>query len=83
MGILDKIKGFVGGNADKLDEGIDKAADTAKDKLGEKHRDKVESVAEKAHGAVDKLEGDDVGGGDVGGDSDGPAGTAGGGTTPT
>lgn len=75
MGILDKIKGFVGGNTDKLDKGIDKVADTAKDKLDDKHRDKIESAAEKAHDVVDKLEG--------AADTDGPAGTEGGGSTPS
>lgn len=55
MGILDKIKGAIGGNKPKAKDGIDKAADVAEDKLGAKHADKIDTVAEKAKDAVDKL----------------------------
>jgi uncharacterized protein YpmB len=64
MGILDKIKGLVGGNADKVEDGIDKAADVAKDKVGEEHADKVDMAADKAKDVVDSLDGDDSDGGD-------------------
>ena len=56
MGLLDKIKGMLGGNADKAKDGIDKAADVADDKLGDKvGSDKIDMAADKAKDAVDKL----------------------------
>lgn len=58
MGILDKLKGMVGGNAAKVEDGIDKAADLAKDKVGDAHADKVDTAADKAKEVVDKLDGD-------------------------
>ena len=61
MGILDKLKSLVGGNADKVEEGIDKVADVAKDRVGEEHADKVDAAADKAKDVVEDLaeEGDD------------------------
>lgn len=56
MGILDKLKGLVGGNADKADDAIDKAAAAAKDKVPDAHDDKIDSAAEKAKEAVDDLD---------------------------
>lgn len=58
MGILDKIKGLIGGNADKIEDGIDKAADVAKDKVGDDHADKVDMAADKAKDVVDGLDGE-------------------------
>ena len=58
MGILDKLKGLIGGNADKVEDGIDKAADLAKDKIGDDHADKIDSAAEKAKDVVEDLAGD-------------------------
>ena len=58
MGILDKLKGMVGGNAAKVEDGIDKAADMAKDKVGDDHADKIDTAADKAKEVVDKLDGD-------------------------
>lgn len=62
MGFLDKLKGtkskaakLVAENEDKIDDGIDKAADLVDDKTGGKHTDKIDSAAEKAKDAVDKL----------------------------
>ncbi len=57
MGILDKVKGLVGGNKDKVNQGIDKAADVAKDKLPDQHDAKVEKAADTLKGQVDKLDG--------------------------
>ena len=54
MGIMDSIKGLVGGNKDKIKGGIDKAADIVDDKAGA-HADKVERGAEMAKDAVDKI----------------------------
>jgi len=59
VGILDKIKGLIGGNADKADDAIDKAADVVKDKIPDEHDDKVDMAAEKAKDVVDGLDGDD------------------------
>lgn len=62
MGLLDKLKGtkskaakLAADNEEKIDDGIDKAADFVDDKTGGKHTDKIESAADKAKGAVDKL----------------------------
>lgn len=59
MGLLDdakdKIGGLLKGKEDTVKDGIDKAADVIEDKVGEKHADKVEDVAEKAKDVVDKL----------------------------
>jgi hypothetical protein len=57
MGILDKVKGLVAGNKDKVDQGIDKAADVAKDKLPDQHDAKVDKAADTLKGQVDKLDG--------------------------
>ena len=56
MGIFDKAKDLIGGNAKKVEDGIDKAADMAKDKVGEEHADKIDQAAEKAKDVVDKLD---------------------------
>ncbi|MEE9415354.1 MAG: antitoxin [Acidimicrobiales bacterium] len=59
MGFLDKIKG----NSDKITDGLDKAGDMAKDKLGDKlggHADKVDMAVDKAKDAVDGLDDDAV-----------------------
>lgn len=62
MGFLDKLKGtkskaakLAAEHEEKIDDGIDKAADFVDDKTGGKHSDKIDSVAEKAKDAVDKL----------------------------
>ena len=56
MGFMDKIKKTIGGNADKAEGAIDKAADLIDDKTGNKHSDKIDNVADKAKGVVDKLD---------------------------
>lgn len=50
MGILDKLKGLVGGHKKEVGEGIDKAADVAKDKIG--HDKEVDQAADAAKGAL-------------------------------
>ncbi|WP_116997539.1 antitoxin [Desertimonas flava] len=55
MGFLDKLRNLIGGNKTKVKQGIDKASDTVESKVGAKHADKVENVAEKAKDVVDKL----------------------------
>lgn len=54
--MLDKIKGLVKKNEKQIEKGIDQAQGVAKDKLGDKvGNDKIDTAAEKAHEAVDKL----------------------------
>jgi hypothetical protein len=51
MGILDKVKGLLAKNADKVDTAIDKAGDLVDKKTQGKyaqHVDKVQDVAKKA-----------------------------------
>ena len=55
MGLLDKLKGLLGGNKNKVKTGIDKVSDVVESKVGEKNADKVEMAAAKAKDAVDKL----------------------------
>ncbi len=57
MGLLDKAKDLVSGNKDQVKDGIDKAADFADDKTGNQHSDKIDTVADKAKDALDKLDG--------------------------
>jgi hypothetical protein len=57
MGILDKIRGLLRGNKDTVKQGIDKTSNVVESKVGTKHADKVENVADKAKDAVDKLAG--------------------------
>jgi hypothetical protein len=55
MGILDKLKGLVGGNKSEVEKGIDKVADVAKDKIGhDKEVDKAAETAKDALGVNDK-----------------------------
>ncbi len=56
MGLMDKIKGLIGGNKDKIKDGIDKASDAVESKAGS-HADKVQKGADMAKDAVDKLPG--------------------------
>ena len=55
MGILHKVKGLVGKHETQVKNGIDKVAQTADEKTGGKHTDKIASAAEKAKAQVDKL----------------------------
>ncbi len=52
MGLLDdvtgKAKDLVEGNEDKVEAGIDAAADFADDKTGGEHTDKIDMAADKA-----------------------------------
>ena len=53
MGLLDKIKAMLGGNADKVKQGIDKAGDMVDDKTGGKFGDKIDMAQEKAGEMLD------------------------------
>jgi hypothetical protein len=55
MGFLDKAKGLVSRNADKVDTAIDKAGDIVDKKTQGKYTDKVHKVQDAAKKAVDKT----------------------------
>ena len=55
MGLLDKVKGLKKGHEKQIDQGVDKAAEVAKDKVPDQHDAKVESAAEKAKDVVEGL----------------------------
>jgi hypothetical protein len=52
---MDKAKGMLKGNQDKVNDGVDKAADVADDKTGGKYSDHIDAGAEKAKDVVDDL----------------------------
>lgn len=69
MGFLDKFKGqadelkdkavdLAKNNSDKIDAGLDKAADLANKATKGKYEGQIDSAAEKAKDAADKLGGD-------------------------
>ena len=58
MGMLDKIKGLVGGNADKVKDGLDKAADMIDDKTGGKYEDQIDTATEKIGDMLDDVDAD-------------------------
>ena len=60
MGLLDKVKSLIGGNADKVKDGVDKAGDMVDDKTGGKYSDKIETAEERIGEAVDNLDEDAV-----------------------
>ena len=47
MGLLDKVKGMLSGNADKVKGGLEKAGDMVDDKTGGKFTDKIDMAEEK------------------------------------
>lgn len=55
MGLLDKIKGLLGGNKDAMKGGIDKAADLVESKTPDSIDDKVEMASEKAKDILDGI----------------------------
>ncbi|MEM8706184.1 MAG: Rv0909 family putative TA system antitoxin [Actinomycetota bacterium] len=63
MGLFDKVKGIFGSNAEKIEDavedGIDKAAELAKDKLPGDHDDKIDMAADKAADMADKIDGEE------------------------
>ncbi|MGB1630067.1 MAG: antitoxin [Acidimicrobiales bacterium] len=58
MGWFKKAKKLADDHADTIEDGIDRAADLAKDKLGDEHDETVDSVAEKAKELLDDVDGD-------------------------
>ena len=66
-GLSGKAKTTVGENQEKIDGGIDKAADFVDDKTKGKYTEKIEKGKDAAHRAVDKIGGDDGSGTTEGG----------------
>lgn len=58
MGIMDKLKDFVGGNADKVKDGAEKAGDMIDEKTGGAHTEKIDMATDKIGEAVDGLDGE-------------------------
>lgn len=58
MGLLDKIKGMLGGNVDKAKAGIDKAGDMVDEKTGGKFGDQIDKAQDMAGDMLDKEAGD-------------------------
>ena len=56
MGLVDKVKGLLSKNADKVETAIDKAGDVVDQKTQGKYADKVEKVQDAAKKVVDKTD---------------------------
>jgi MT0933-like antitoxin protein len=57
MGFMDKVKGLLSQNSDKVDAAIDKAGDFVDDKTQGKYSDAVDKVQDAARKAVDEESG--------------------------
>jgi len=55
MGLMDKAKDAAGKHGDKVDEGMDKAGEMAKDKTGGQHDDKIDQGVEKGKQAAEDF----------------------------
>jgi hypothetical protein len=55
MGMMDKVKGLLGGHKDQVSDGIDKAAAAVKEKTPDQVDGQVDTVAEKAKDATQDL----------------------------
>lgn len=55
MGVMDTLKGLIGGHKDQTKQGIDEAAKLAEKKEGGAHSAQIDSAAQKADDEVDKL----------------------------
>lgn len=53
MGLLDKIKAMIGGNADKVMDGVEKAGDMVDEKTDGKFSDKIDMAEEKIGEVLD------------------------------
>ena len=56
MGLLDKIKGLLGGNKKAVSGAVDKVADVIESKTPDSVDDKVEAAAEKVKDIIDKVD---------------------------
>lgn len=57
--IKDKITDAVSDNSEKIQDGLDKAADFIDDKTGGRFSDQIDTGQEKASEFLDKIDGDD------------------------
>ncbi|HEX3732229.1 MAG TPA: antitoxin [Mycobacteriales bacterium] len=55
MGILEKAKGLLAKNKDKAVQGVEKAAEVAKEKTSGKHDDKISKAEQKAKEGLEEL----------------------------
>jgi len=55
MGMMDTVKGWLGGNKGQAKGGVDKGADLADGQTGGKYSDKIDTGADKAKDQIDKL----------------------------
>jgi hypothetical protein len=55
MGLMDKAKDAAGKHGDKVDEGMDKAGEMAKEKTGGQHDDKIDQGVEKGKQAAEDF----------------------------
>lgn len=58
MGLLDKVKGLVGGNKKAIKGAVDKVADVVESKAPDSVDSKVEAGAEHLKNVIDKVAGD-------------------------
>jgi hypothetical protein len=58
MGLLDKIKGLLGGNKKAATGAVDKVADVIESKTPDSVDDKVEAAAEKVKDIIEGIDGD-------------------------
>ncbi|MEY4340443.1 MAG: hypothetical protein RLZ14_2293 [Actinomycetota bacterium] len=59
MGLLDSIKGLIGGNKKAIQDGIDKAVELVQSKTPDNIDGQVAKGAEMAKGLLDQLDGSD------------------------
>ncbi len=57
MGLLDKVKGLLGGNKDTAKQAVDKVADAVESKTPDNIDAQVEKGAEMAKDVIDKVDG--------------------------
>ncbi|HEY5978558.1 MAG TPA: antitoxin [Microlunatus sp.] len=57
MGIFDKAKDLLNEHSDKVDQGIDKAAEIIDQKTGGQHTTQIDQAAEQAKQAMDNTGG--------------------------
>ena len=57
MGIFDKAKDLLNEHNDKVDQGIDKAAELIDQKTGGQHTEQIDQAAEQAKQAMDNAGG--------------------------
>jgi hypothetical protein len=55
MGLMDTVKGWFGGNKDKVKGGVDTAGDVVDDKTDAKFSGQVDTAQDAAKDAVDKI----------------------------